>query len=141
MKNRFFSDLGYTLTELLLVASVVGAVPTTVYLGAQKMANTAMCVSNLRNISMGIQMYEIDFDAIPDADFFPESPRSDPESIINILGEHVSTLVDNESRKAGYHVAIWNGRNGSGLTVASGVYFVQLQADNVVMTRKMLLVE
>ena len=37
--------------------------------------------------------------------------------------------------------AYWDGRNTLGERVASGIYFYQLQADNVSLTRKMLILK
>lgn len=42
--------------------------------------------------------------------------------IYNVRGERVRVLVDGR-KPAGRHDAVWNGRNDSGNTVASGVYF------------------
>jgi hypothetical protein len=42
--------------------------------------------------------------------------------IMNILGALVKTLVD-ESKPAGYHSVVWNGRDDQGRYTASGVYF------------------
>jgi hypothetical protein len=59
--------------------------------------------------------------------------------IYNLLGEEVVTLVENETKAAGYHAAIWDGRNAQGQIVASGVYFYQLRAGSFVQKRKMAL--
>jgi hypothetical protein len=61
--------------------------------------------------------------------------------IYNLLGEEVVKLVDNEPQKAGYHVAIWDGRNKNGQLVASGVYACRIQAGSFIMTKKMALVK
>jgi flagellar hook assembly protein FlgD len=39
------------------------------------------------------------------------------------------------------HAAYWDGRNGVGERVASGIYFYQLQADEVSPLRKMLILK
>ncbi len=57
--------------------------------------------------------------------------------IFNLLGEEITSLVNNEPQKAGFHIAIWNGKNRGGQTVASGIYVYQLQAENFVMSKKM----
>ena len=61
--------------------------------------------------------------------------------VFNLLGEEVVTLIADESKEAGYHTAIWNGRNQTGQSVASGVYVYRLRAGSLVMTKKMALVQ
>jgi hypothetical protein len=60
--------------------------------------------------------------------------------IFNLLGEEVVTLVDNAPKAAGYHAAVWDGRNARGQSVASGVFLCQVHAGNFVQTRRMALV-
>jgi subtilisin family serine protease len=47
--------------------------------------------------------------------------------VYNVRGEVVRELA-HDVREAGYHVIGWNGRNQSGQAVASGIYFVRMQA-------------
>jgi hypothetical protein len=61
--------------------------------------------------------------------------------VYDILGKEVVTLIDHELKEAGYHAAIWNGRNAAGNVMASGVYFVRMQAGKFVRIRKIVLVE
>ena len=60
--------------------------------------------------------------------------------IYNLLGKEVATLLNNERKTAGSHVAIWNGRNSQGQIVASGIYVYQLRAGEFSFTRKMAMV-
>ncbi|UCD93816.1 MAG: T9SS type A sorting domain-containing protein, partial [Candidatus Zixiibacteriota bacterium] len=55
--------------------------------------------------------------------------------IFNIMGQKVATLVDGPL-EAGEHVYTFDGS-----TVASGVYLYRIQADNLVETRRMLLLK
>jgi hypothetical protein len=48
-------------------------------------------------------------------------------SIFNVSGERIRTLV-NEQKEAGYHRAIWDGRDESGRQVASGIYLYRIEA-------------
>ncbi|MBN1481344.1 T9SS C-terminal target domain-containing protein [candidate division KSB1 bacterium] len=48
-------------------------------------------------------------------------------SIYNVLGEHISTLV-NRKCKQGNHSITWDGKNHNGKDVSSGVYFCKMQA-------------
>ena len=47
--------------------------------------------------------------------------------VYNILGQKVATLAS-EMRDAGYHSVIWNGTTQGGAPVASGIYFVRMNA-------------
>lgn len=57
--------------------------------------------------------------------------------IYSILGEEVITLV-NERVGAGLNSIIWDGKDGSGRIVSSGVYVYQLQAGPKAASKKML---
>jgi flagellar hook assembly protein FlgD len=61
--------------------------------------------------------------------------------IYNLLGSEVATLVDNEQKVAGYHAAVWDGRDKAGRVVASGVYVYRLQAGSFSSTKKLALVK
>jgi hypothetical protein len=66
--------------------------------------------------------------------------------IYSLLGEEIVTLVDG-FQSAAYHSATWDGRSTTGLSVASGVYLLRMQAfpvsggDSFVQVRKMVLVK
>ncbi|MFQ5752387.1 MAG: T9SS type A sorting domain-containing protein, partial [bacterium] len=60
--------------------------------------------------------------------------------IINLKGQIISTLID-ETLHAGEHVIEWNGTDDKNVPVASGVYLYQLQADDFIHTRKLVLVK
>jgi hypothetical protein len=60
--------------------------------------------------------------------------------IYNVLGQKVRELI-NDSREAGYHTAIWNGKNDMGQQVSSGLYIYRLETLKGVQARKMLLVK
>jgi hypothetical protein len=59
-------------------------------------------------------------------------------NVYNILGQVVRTLVD-EELTAGAHSVIWDGKNGHGSDVASGVYFYRIKAGNFESTMRMTL--
>ncbi len=61
--------------------------------------------------------------------------------IYSPVGELVRTLIDGEEHAAGYHTAIWDGRNASGLSVASGVYLYMMHAGAFREVKKMALVK
>jgi len=58
--------------------------------------------------------------------------------VYNILGQQVNVLT-NRHMNAGHHVFDWNGLDVNGNSVASGVYFYELRADDFVAKKKMLL--
>ncbi len=60
--------------------------------------------------------------------------------IFDILGRQVRTLVTGRF-PAGTHAVEWDGRNGEGNAVASGVYFYRLTVNGERATRKMMLIK
>ena len=61
-------------------------------------------------------------------------------TVYNILGEYVTTLV-NEPVVKGYHYVQWNGTNRAGEMIGSGVYFYRIEAGNYVEVRKLTLLK
>ena len=69
--------------------------------------------------------------------------------VYNSLGQVVATLVNQESRQAGYHIATWNARSDDGSAVSSGLYLYRLTVTStdgstshpVSFTRKMMLIK
>jgi len=61
--------------------------------------------------------------------------------VYNILGKEVVTLVNDESKSAGFHAVVWDGRNATGTRVGSGLYFYQLLTDETSLIRKMVMVK
>ncbi|MFQ6093947.1 MAG: FlgD immunoglobulin-like domain containing protein, partial [bacterium] len=60
--------------------------------------------------------------------------------IYNLLGQEVRTLVD-EVKEAGYYTVAWDGRDGAGGQMPSGIYFYRLEAGAFTDTKRMLLVK
>ena len=61
-------------------------------------------------------------------------------AIYDVTGARVRTLV-REHRRANNYRELWDGTSDSGDTVASGVYFYQLMAQNFSQTKKMVLLK
>ncbi len=59
-------------------------------------------------------------------------------SVYNLIGQKVTTLVSEELSAGAYRYE-WRGTDDSGRSVASGIYFYQLQAADFTYTRKMIL--
>ena len=60
--------------------------------------------------------------------------------IYDVMGREVVRIVD-EVRQVGYHQVIWDGRDGRGAQVASGIYFARLVTPKYSKVRKMLLLK
>ena len=60
--------------------------------------------------------------------------------IFNLLGQRVVTLIDTRL-EAGRHAVDWEGCDGSGTSVASGVYFYRLETPQFTASKKMLLLK
>ncbi len=58
--------------------------------------------------------------------------------VYDILGREITTLV-NQRLQSGRYQEIWNGKDKNSNSVSSGVYFVRMQAGNIVTTNKMIL--
>ncbi len=61
-------------------------------------------------------------------------------SIYNMRGQLVKTLVD-ANLSSGTHTLVWDGRDNSGRSVSSGVYFYRLIAPGYTMSRKAILMK
>jgi len=59
--------------------------------------------------------------------------------IFDTSGHLVCTLLDGVAKSAGTHEMNWNGRNSSGLSVASGTSFYRLDAGQFSATKRMIL--
>jgi hypothetical protein len=60
--------------------------------------------------------------------------------VINLLGQRVATLVD-EELIAGQHTVLWDGRDNAGRNLASGIYFYRLKTGSYSQTKKMILLK
>ena len=60
--------------------------------------------------------------------------------VFDVAGRRVVTLVD-EVMGEGRHDIVWEGLDGKGQRVSSGVYFYRLTVGKHSMTKKMLLVK
>jgi hypothetical protein len=61
-------------------------------------------------------------------------------TVYNLTGQEVVTLV-HERLDAGRHTALWDGRDRSGVELASGVYIYRIKAGTFAKARKMVLVK
>jgi hypothetical protein len=68
------------------------------------------------------------------------SPEAVTLRIIDVLGHEVRTLIAGEGRTAGYNTVQWDGRDGGGNMVSSGMYFYQLTTPDFTQSAKMQVV-
>ncbi|MDP1678185.1 MAG: FG-GAP-like repeat-containing protein [Bacteroidota bacterium] len=61
--------------------------------------------------------------------------------IYDMLGKEVRTLINNEDYAKGEHSIVWNGKDNSGKSVATGAYIFRLTAGNIEKTIKMMMVK
>ncbi|HEX7401408.1 MAG TPA: M28 family peptidase [candidate division Zixibacteria bacterium] len=71
--------------------------------------------------------------------FLPQESRVQI-AIYNLLGQRVKVLV-NEREPAGNKKVSWDGRNGRGEAVSSGIYFYRIEADEFTQTKRMVLLK
>ena len=60
--------------------------------------------------------------------------------IYNIMGQEVTTLT-NSTLQAGFHSVRWNGTNGQGEQISTGLYFYRLTSPAFTSTKKMIMVK
>ena len=68
------------------------------------------------------------------------SPQHVLLEIFNIIGQRVAVLVD-EHQSAGLHSTAWDGTDGGGTPVTSGIFMYRLTAGNVTAEKKMILIK
>jgi hypothetical protein len=61
-------------------------------------------------------------------------------AIFDITGREVAALVDKELNAGSYQVS-WEGMDNMGIKLSSGIYVYQLQAGNVIQSKKMIFVQ
>ncbi|MBU8920243.1 MAG: T9SS type A sorting domain-containing protein [Bacteroidales bacterium] len=59
-------------------------------------------------------------------------------NVYDVAGRLVRIILD-ETLPAAHYAEVWDGKDGSGNAVASGVYFYRLETDTITRTRKMVL--
>lgn len=61
-------------------------------------------------------------------------------TIYNLSGQRVRTLVDGY-REAGTHAVLWDGKDGSGRDMASGIYFYRFEGRMFVDVKRMVMMK
>ncbi|UCD17550.1 MAG: T9SS type A sorting domain-containing protein, partial [Candidatus Zixiibacteriota bacterium] len=86
------------------------------------------------------QNYPNPFNPSTQIAFSVPAPMQATLEVYNVLGKKVITLFDGIA-DAGRNVVTWNGVNSDGASVASGIYFYRIKAENFIQTRKMVLMK
>ncbi|MFH2034762.1 MAG: T9SS type A sorting domain-containing protein [Candidatus Zixiibacteriota bacterium] len=86
------------------------------------------------------QNYPNPFNPITKIEFSLGSRQEIKINIYNILGQKIITLI-NSTFPAGSHFVEWNGTDVNGETVASGIYFYQLETETYTESKKMILLK
>jgi len=58
-------------------------------------------------------------------------------TVINLLGQEVATLVD-EEKPPGFHRVTWNGKSDNDVIVSAGIYLYRLETSGLLLKRKLL---
>ena len=61
-------------------------------------------------------------------------------TIVTILGEPVGVLFSGQMTAGAYHMP-WDGNDAAGRRLPSGTYWYRIQSDNLVLTKKLLLLK
>jgi hypothetical protein len=86
------------------------------------------------------QSYPNPFNSSTEIEFALRSPEHATLKIYDLLGRQVRTLIDG-NLEAGEYSTAWNGRDDSGTSAPSGIYFYKLTAGSFCETRKMLMLK
>ena len=62
-------------------------------------------------------------------------------NIVNLLGQRIRVLIDEQVMAAGEQQVVWDGRDDAGQQVSSGIYFYRIVADDQAVSEKMVLVK
>jgi len=77
--------LGFTLTELLAVATMLGTVSSGTYMRAKEKGVETECKNNLQQIGQALVMYINENGEFPKAAFYPKDPIKGADSIRNMI--------------------------------------------------------
>jgi hypothetical protein len=79
------------------------------------------------------------FNACTNITYYLQNDARVTLQILDIQGRVLRVLENRLFTHAGNHTVFWDGKDDGKLTVSSGVYIYQLQADNLIQRGKMIL--
>jgi len=92
-------------------------------------------------VQSGLQsIYPNPFNPTTNIRYHLNEPEDVSLSIYNLRGQKVVDLVS-ESKAAGSHSIVWDGRDNSGRSVASGIYYLRLNTKTVNQTKKLTMIK
>jgi len=77
--------LGFSVTEVLAVVTMISTVPMGAYVRAKEKGAETECASNLRQIGQLLQIYVNENGEYPKAAFFPKDVKNGPDSLVTLL--------------------------------------------------------
>jgi hypothetical protein len=86
------------------------------------------------------QNYPNPFNPVTTIDYYLPRRADVSITIFNLLGQTVQTLVNNQQAAGSYSIT-WDGRDNSGKTAASGLYFYRLKAGEFAESKKMIMLK
>jgi len=84
------------------------------------------------------QAYPNPFNPVTTVKISIDQPQQLTVRVYAITGRRLKTLIDSHS-SAGEYTIVWDGTNRNNLSVASGVYFLQIQSDEINSIQKLVL--
>lgn len=90
--------------------------------------------------ALSMNIYPNPFNPTTRIDYTADGTSNVRIAVYDVAGRLVRTLVD-ETRSAGAHSTMWNGRDARGGSVASGVYFVRFEMGAQTTIRKAVLTQ
>jgi len=111
--------------------------------GVSSFDKGSFSVENTRDISAVMDIlgnYPNPFNPSTTIEFSLDTEGFIKLDIFNIVGQKIDTLFA-KNLPAGAHSVVWDGRNGNGLSVSSGIYFCRLVMDDCIAVHRMVLVK
>jgi hypothetical protein len=143
-RSHTFTNLDPDLWYSIKVGSIFNPGPNEIYLeSGTQLINYQHITNNDDQVMPAIQSlanYPNPFKPDTNITFALKQASDVRLSVYNIKGQLINTLIDKQL-DSGPHIVHWDGRDDKGATCSSGIYYLRLNSDNVVQTRKMLILK